>query len=484
MDEREIDAFYKSLSADDEDVNDALAFVENLRKRDGNDLSPAEEEADALTADATNDPVEEPHQEPLPDGMVSLATIAEHYVPKKKKRRRPLDALIPYHGDPIMEIARKLLLVVSLLVFVGALSVLLNEAVIIPKQNETLAQELHDIRYGNQDPELTAKAEAWDGYPGGIRDDLKTLYYLNTDIRGWLKYSACGVDREVMYSADNDYYLTHDFYRNPNKNGALFFDSNTKLNSAGSTNKSLVIYGHNMASGQMFASLNNLATNINNMRNANQIITLDTLFDTRQYKIFAVVLQDSNAKVEHYYSIQATSFTNNDQFLKYVDGLRARSLYDFNVDVKASDELLILYTCTPKSIAQFDNARLAVIARRVRSGEEAKPATEVTTNKDVIMPYRWYTAKKLTPHEFYGGKSSGGTSTTKPNTSTTTGGGKTTKPPASTTTGGGDKTTKPPASTTTGGGGKTTKPPTSTTTGSTTTTTTTTKSTTAATTAP
>ena len=88
MDEREIDAFYKSLSADDEEVNDALAFVEHLRKQEERNRSPAE---GAVTADAAN----EPGEEPLPDGTVSLAAIAEHYVPKKKKRRRPLEALIP-----------------------------------------------------------------------------------------------------------------------------------------------------------------------------------------------------------------------------------------------------------------------------------------------------------------------------------------------------------------------------------------------------
>lgn len=477
MDQREIDSFYKSLSADDQEVNDALAFVEELRRQ---------EDVQAPPADDTSLTVEEDN---VQNGQISLSAIAKHRTPTPHKRhRRPLEALIPYHGDPIMEIARKLLLVISLLVFVGALSVLLNEAVIIPQQNATLAQELSDIRYGRQDPELTAQAEAWEGYPSGIRDDLKTLYYLNGDIRGWLKYSACGIDREVMYSADNDYYLTHDFYRNPNKNGALFFDANNKLNAAGNTNKSLVIYGHNMASGQMFAKLNNLASSLSTMKNANQIITLDTLFDTRQYKIFAVVLQDSNAKLEHYYSIQATSFTNNDQFTKYVDGLRARSLYDFDVDVKATDELLILYTCTPKSIAQFDDARLAVIARRVRSGEAAKPAANVTTNKDVIMPYRWYTAQKKTPHEYYSGKGTIPPTTTKPGTTTTKPGTSTTKPIASTTakpsttvnnSGSGTTTTKPPVTTTTV---TTTAATTTTTTTATTTATTTTTMTTTATT--
>jgi len=158
------------------------------------------------------------------------------------------------------------------------------------------------------------------------------------------------------------------------------------------------------------------------MQNANQIITLDTLFTTYQYKIFAVLLQDSKSKIEHYFSIQETSFTNNDQFMKYVADLRDRSLYDFNdVDVKESDELLILYTCSPKSVARFEDARLAVVARKVRNGEAATVSNKITVNKDVIMPYRWYTAQKKTPHSVYGGGTNPTTTVAPTETTTITG---------------------------------------------------------------
>ena len=402
MSDREQEFLDSIPTVADAELDEALAFVENLHKQDA----------------------------------VSLEDIAGKVPPvRRRRRRRPLQAIIPYHDDPLREIARKLLLLVSLLVFIGTTSVLVNESFIIPQQNTQLAEELTDIRYGKQDAELTAEAQKWNGYPAGIQDDLKTLYYLNSDIRGWLKYSACGIDREVMHSNDNDYYLTHDFYKNKNKNGALFFDSKNKLDTSTATSKSLVIYGHNMASGQMFAKLNNLAESVTRMKNANQLITLDTLFSTSQYKIFAVVMQDSQSKLEHYYSIQETSFTNSDQFMKYVNGLRDRSMYDFNdVDVKASDELLILYTCTPKSIAHFDEARLAVVARKLRPGETATVSSNITTNKDVIMPYRWYTAQKKTPHSVYGkgnassttGKTTTGKTTTGKTTTGKTTTGKTT----------------------------------------------------------
>ncbi len=418
MADREQDFLDNLPTVSDAELDDALAFVENIRQQ---------------------------------EERVSLQTIAKNA--SVRRRRRPLAAFVLYRDDPLREVARKLLLLLSLLVFVGTTSVLINESVIIPQQNTELAEKLTDIRYGKQDAELTDEAEKWNGYPAGIQDDLKTLYYLNSDIRGWLKYAACGVDREVMHSDDNEFYLTHDFYKNKNKNGTLFFDSKNKLDSAGADTKSLVIYGHNMASGQMFAKLNDLAKSVTRMQNANQIITLDTLFETLQYKIFAVVLQDSKPKVQHYYSIQETSFTNSDQFMKYVQGLRDRSLYDFNdVQVIPSDELLILYTCTPKSIAHFDEARLAVVARKVRPGETASVSgNKVTVNKDVIMPYRWYTAQKKTPHKAYGEQSAAATTTKKGATTTTVKGVTTTTKKGATTTTvkGVTTTTKKGAATTT-----------------------------------
>ena len=88
--------------------------------------------------------------------------------------------------------------------------------------------------------------------------------------------------------------------------------------------------------------------------------------------------------------------------MNYVAELRARSLYDYPVDVSATDELLILSTCTNKSQVKVADGRMAVIARRVRDNEDTQVNTaSITDNADVIMPYAWYTAQGLTPHVFY-----------------------------------------------------------------------------------
>ncbi len=420
MDERELERLFPKK--EDPELEDALKFVEELRSGNADEEAPitfrtvtSDEEnlSDVQAAeDAAEVPAAVPRTEEETAGKADKKTDGE---PKPPFIKRVFRALFPIAGDPWWEVGRKLLFLVGLVVLVGALAMLLNESVIIPQQNAELTEEIQRLLVESRNGELTDEEAAYDGYPEGIVTDFKKLYYLNNDVRGWITYPGCNIDQWIMYSRTQDYYLYRDIYKNSNKNGSLFFDVHNDFSGPNVHYKSTVVYGHNMASGQMFARLNELAGSVDTMRRAGSIITLSTLYDTAQYKIFAVVLQDSVAKMEHYYSIQATGFNNNAEFMTYVQGLRDRSLYDFgDVDVNENDELLILYTCAPKSVAKFDDARLGVIARKVRSGESATVKAEsITENKDVIMPYAWYAAQKKKVPAIYAG-------TTAPTGKTTT----------------------------------------------------------------
>lgn len=392
---------------DDEELTEALAFAEKLN-------SPADDEPSPPKAFAFRTVTLEDDGLHLTEPETAPAPADEPAASANSIGNRLAHAVFPFVGDPPREWVRKLLLLVALVVFVLSGSSLLNESVVIPHQNQQLNQTLQNILVQSKNGELTEEEAAYDGYPEGISTDFKKLYYLNNDVRGWLTYPGCGIDNVVMYSSEPDYYLYRDIYRSSNKNGSLYLDVRNDLYGPQAAYRSTVIYGHNMASGQMFAQLNNLAADISNMKGAGSVIRFDTLYASNQYKIFAVVLQDPNAPLEQYYSIQDVDFVSDESFLGYVDGLRARSLYNFeDVDVGVDDELLILYTCAPKSLAKFDDARLAVIARKVRTGESASTGPNaITVNEDVIMPYAWYTAQKETPHAVYTGSGSDEPTTT------------------------------------------------------------------------
>ena len=76
----------------------------------------------------------------------------------------------------------------------------------------------------------------------------------------------------------------------------------------------------------------------------------------------------------------------------YLKELRQRSIYDTGVDVTVNDPLLTLSTCSH----EFDNARLVVVARLVREGENPAVDTDrLTLNSNPRYPQVYYDKKKL-----------------------------------------------------------------------------------------
>ncbi len=328
---------------------------------------------------------------------------------------------VPLPCDSKGEIARKSLFWISLVVIAGALTYILYNVWWLPSFTKAMYSDLEQ-EYHSEDIGIVEDGE----YPQQMQLSFRTLYNLNKEIRGWLSFHANGnqdflnIEYPIMYSGDNEKYLTVDFNGNKNKNGALFFDMRAKLNSIEDTNPALIVYGHNMASGQMLAGLNKFIGNVNNARVA-PMITMNTLFANGQYKVFAVVITDESALQERYFNVRRTQFGSDEDFLAYIEDLRARSLFDYPVDVQAGDELLLLSTCTVPSSAKIDDGRLTVIARKVRSGESmAVKTAAIVRNDDVIMPYAWYTIQNKQPHAYYSSGESTTLSTTTSTTVTTT----------------------------------------------------------------
>lgn len=317
-----------------------------------------------------------------------------------------LNNVIPKKGDPPLEIVRKCIFIVALIVLIGSVSYIINDMVIIPSQNASMYNSLEQLYDPDGNTPLNEEYENYP-YPEGMDDAFKNLYPLNTDLRGWISYHSNAsndflkIEYPVMYSGDNEKYLTQDFYNNTgNKNGALFFDERNSIESPEDHNKVTIIYGHNMASGQMFSGLNKFINSVYNVRSA-PIITMNTLYHRNQYKVFAVIMADADENHTDRFNYIRTQFSGDQDFLNFVNDLRARSMYDFNsVDVQADDDLLILSTCTNPST--LDEGRLAVIARRVRDGESATVDTrQIAENSDVIMPKYWYEKHNEAMHPYY-----------------------------------------------------------------------------------
>lgn len=82
--------------------------------------------------------------------------------------------------------------------------------------------------------------------------DIEAVREINEEITCWLYSPDTVIDYPVCHGEDNEYYLTHLADGTYNCNGSLFVDCD---NAFSFSDDNTLIYGHNMASGSMFASL-------------------------------------------------------------------------------------------------------------------------------------------------------------------------------------------------------------------------------------
>ncbi|GFI48599.1 hypothetical protein IMSAGC019_03936 [Lachnospiraceae bacterium] len=82
--------------------------------------------------------------------------------------------------------------------------------------------------------------------------DWDSLIEANGDVKGWLFLPDTPIDLPVVGTSDNDYYLTHDFWKQKKSTGCPFMDKDTSQWDFNRT-----IYAHNMGktSDAMFSPL-------------------------------------------------------------------------------------------------------------------------------------------------------------------------------------------------------------------------------------
>ncbi len=110
-------------------------------------------------------------------------------------------------------------------------------------------------RSENTESSTTVSTKPTQVYTGPI--DFKSLQSENEDIYAWIKIPGTKVNYPVVQSAtDDSYYLDHNSDKEYSLNGAIF--SEKLYNSTDFTDAVTVLYGHNMASGEMFGDFQSL----------------------------------------------------------------------------------------------------------------------------------------------------------------------------------------------------------------------------------
>ncbi len=165
--------------------------------------------------------------------------------------------------------------------------------------------------------------------------DFESLKFMNEDTVGYLKVNNTLVEYPVVQKENNEYYLYTSFDKTYSDAGWIFADYKNTLDG---TDKNIVIYGHNREDNSMFGSLNNTLKEEWYTNEENQIISFLTPDGYYEYKIFSIY---TIANEEYYIT---TKFSGN-EYNEFIRTVKDRSIYNFNIDVTESDNILTLSTC-------------------------------------------------------------------------------------------------------------------------------------------
>lgn len=170
------------------------------------------------------------------------------------------------------------------------------------------------------------------------------LTKINNETIGWLTVNNTKVNYPVVQHTDNEYYLKRDFNKNKNSYGWIYMDyRNNIYNLSNNT----IILGHNLKNGMMFGTLR-YATNESWYKNSdNQIITFNTKVKNMKWKIFSIY------KIPVTNDYLYANFGDLNEFKKFLDNIKNRSIYDFGVELKKEDHILTLTTCGTTSATRL-----------------------------------------------------------------------------------------------------------------------------------
>ena len=284
-----------------------------------------------------------------------------------------LKGLLPWKGDGIGEIIRKIIFIAAVAVFIGAgvmiVSTLMQseEAVEEKKENQSIITTTVATTIDSEGKVVTIAPteEEIAEHNFNVAEHFKSI---NEDYIGYLEVEGCDIYEPIMQGDDNDYYLNHNYYGGTNKAGTVFLDYRCIVNEK-YISPNIVFYGHNQEDGTMFGNLKNYKQNVE-FYQENPLIKFSPEFETGEYVIYGYFVthvkpeQHSEGIVFHYHD-HIESLRDEETFNWYVKEVQKRNQILSPVDVQYGDKLLCLSTCSD----EFSDSRFVVFARRLREGE-------------------------------------------------------------------------------------------------------------------
>ena len=184
--------------------------------------------------------------------------------------------------------------------------------------------------------------------------NLMELYLQNKDFVGWLKIDGTVISYPIMQNGT--YYLRKNFYKNYSRYGTPFLAEYCNIN----TSENLIIYGHNINNGNMFADL--VKYRNKSFYKNHKIVKMYFLQENKtiqkNYEIISVFEIGLESSFKYY---SCYEFESQAEFEYFYNKIKELSIYETDNFAYYGDKFITLSTCD----YNLKNGRMVIVAKEI-----------------------------------------------------------------------------------------------------------------------
>lgn len=241
-----------------------------------------------------------------------------------------------------------LILIISIIIFVMSLKDIIEWKLSSKKTIEQIkkinditviekVKENDDVEIIDSKDEIPKSNPYWDYIKTNlINVDFSELKKINPNTKGWIQVNGTNINYPFVQTKDNKYYLNHSFDNSYNSAGWVFLDYRNDINSL---SKNTILYAHGRLDKTMFGTLKNIFFSGWLDNTDNYVVKLSTETENTLWQVFSVYrIPTTNDYIR-------VNFSSDEEFVNWSKILLDRSLYNFNTNINANDNILTLSTC-------------------------------------------------------------------------------------------------------------------------------------------
>jgi sortase B len=194
-----------------------------------------------------------------------------------------------------------------------------------------------------------------------VHPRFEELLQMNENVVGEIIIDGTTIDYPVVFSRENEFYLSHDIFGDENRYGAIFMD---RANRGAVLDGNTILHGNNLGGNDrnMFADLEFYKNR--EFFDNNRIINFNNLYSDMEWEVFAVYV----VHVDDYYMF--SRFNTHESYLDFIEHIKSRALFFIDFEPDIDDRLLTLHT----NSYEFTNAHTLVTARLINKADNMADA--------------------------------------------------------------------------------------------------------------